>query len=144
MVTEIMQNPSSVGDTEGEWFEIYNNTENETDLGGFIIKDNDTDSHTITGSTIVGPYSYAVLGRNSDYATNGGVTIDYEYSGVNLANGGDEILLIDPSGETVDSVAYDGGPSWPDPNGSSMALLDIALDNNVAVSYTHLTLPTKA
>ena len=135
VVTEIMQNPSSVGDTEGEWFEIYNNTENETDLGGFIIKDNDTDSHTITGSTIVGPYSYAVLGRNSDYATNGGVTIDYEYSGVNLANGGDEILLIDPSGETVDSVAYDGGPSWPDPNGSSMALLDIALDNNVGGNW---------
>ena len=122
IINEIMQNPSAVSDSEGEWFEIYNNSEEEIDLNGFIIKDNDTDSHTVSSTTIVQPYSYAVLGRNADYSANGGVYIDYEYSSVNLANGADEIILIDSFGETVDSVAYDGGTNWPDPNGATMAL----------------------
>ena len=135
IINEIMQNPSAVSDSEGEWFEIYNNSEEEIDLNGFIIKDNDTDSHTVSSTTIVQPYSYAVLGRNADYSANGGVYIDYEYSSVNLANGADEIILIDSFGETVDSVAYDGGTNWPDPNGATMALLEIGLDNNLGENW---------
>ena len=81
------------------------------------------------------------MGRNADTTTNGGVLLNYEYSGISLANGADEIVLIDPYGNTVDSVAYDGGPSWPDPNGSSMALIDIALDNNVGGNWVESDTP---
>ena len=130
IINEIMQNPSSVSDENGEWFEIYNNSNEEIDLDGFIIKDYDTDSHLITQETLIGPRSFAVLGRNSDTNTNGGVLLDYEYSELNLANGGDEIVLIDPYGNTIDIVEYDGGPLFPDPNGSTMALLDLNLDNS--------------
>ena len=130
IINEIMQNPSSVSDENGEWFEIYNNSNEEIDLDGFIIKDYDTDSHLITQETLIGPRSFAVLGRNSDINTNGGVLLDYEYSELNLANGGDEIVLIDPYGNTIDIVEYDGGPLFPDPNGSTMALLNLNLDNN--------------
>ncbi|MBL7014597.1 MAG: hypothetical protein ISR83_09285 [Candidatus Marinimicrobia bacterium] len=62
-------------------------------------------------------HSHAVLGRNSDSNTNGGLTVDYQYDGFTLANGADEIILIDPYGNTIDSVAYDGGTAFPDPNG---------------------------
>jgi hypothetical protein len=82
------------------------------------------------------------LGRNADTTTNGGVVLNYEYSGINLANGADEILLIDPYGNTVDSVAYDGGSTFPDPNGATMALLELNLDNTVGgnwVEYDSLT-----
>ncbi len=130
IINEIMQNPSSVSDENGEWFEIYNNSNEEIDLNGFIIKDNDTDSHLITEQTLIGPHSFAILGRNSDINTNGGVLLDYEYSELNLANGGDEIILIDPYGNTIDIVEYDGGPLFPDPNGSTMALLNLNLDNS--------------
>jgi len=141
IINEIMQNPSAVGDSEGEWFEIYNNSDEEIDLIGFTIKDNDTDSHLITEETPIAPYSFAVLGRNAD-TTNGGVLLNYEYSGINLANGADEILLIDSYGITVDSVAYDGGSTFPDPNGATMALLELNLDNTVGgnwVEYDSLT-----
>ena len=142
IINEIIQNPLAVGDSEGEWFEIYNNSNGEIDIEGFIIKDNDSDSHLITEETLIAPYSYAVLGRNADTSTNGGVVISYEYSNINLANGADEILLIDPYGNTVDSVAYDGGNTFPDPNGSTMALLNLNLDNTIGgnwVEYDSLT-----
>jgi len=129
-INEIMQNPSAVGDSEGEWFEIYNGGIEGINLNGFIIKDNDTDLHTISTNTFVQPNGYAVLGRNADVNTNGGVTVAYEYLGFTLANGADEIVLIDPDGNTVDSVAYDGGPDWPDPNGASMALFGFETDDN--------------
>jgi hypothetical protein len=142
IINEIMQNPSAVSDANGEWFEIYNNSDEEIDLNGFTIKDNDTDSHLITEETLIAPYSFAVLGRNADTTTNGGVVLNYEYSGINLANGADEILLIDPYGNTVDSVAYDGGSTFPAPNGATMALLELNLDNTIGgnwVEYDSLT-----
>ena len=142
IINEIMQNPLAVGDSEGEWFEIYNNSDVEIDLNGFTIKDNDTDSHLITEETLIAPYSFALLGRNADSTVNGGLSVDYEYSGFTLANGADEILLIDSYGITVDSVAYDGGTTFPDPNGATMALLELNLDNNIGgnwVEYDSLT-----
>ena len=142
VINEIMQNPSAVSDENGEWFEIYNNSNQEIDLNGFTIKDNDIDSHLIVDSVIVSPFSYATLGRVSDTSINGGIKLDYKYEGIALANGADEILLIDPYGNTLDSVAYDGGPNWPDPNGASMALLGTDLDNSISsnwVEYDSLT-----
>ena len=135
IINEIMQNPLAVGDSEGEWFEIYNNSYEEVNLNGFTIKDNDDDSHFITEETLIGPQSYAVLGRNADTTTNGGIILDYKYSNMNLANGADEILLIDPYGNTVDSITYDGGSTFPDPNGATMALLNLNLDNNIGSSW---------
>jgi len=142
IINEIMQNPSAVSDANGEWFEIYNNSDEEIDLNGFTIKDNDTDSHQITLSVLLPPFSFSVLGRNSDSNTNGGLIVDYQYEGITLANGDDEILLIDPNGNTIDSVAYDGGSTFPDPNGATMALLELNLDNNIGgnwVEYDSLT-----
>ena len=101
----------------------------------FTIKDNDTDSHLITEETLIAPYSFAVLGRNADTTINGGISLNYEYSSINLANSADEILLIDLYGNTVDSVAYDGGSTFPDPNGSTMALLEWNLDNNIGGNW---------
>ena len=94
VINEIMQNPLTVGDYEGEWFEIYNNSNDEINLSGFTIKDNDSDSHLITDLVSVGAYSFAVLGRNNDMALNGGVHLDYQYEGINLANGEDEIVFF--------------------------------------------------
>ncbi len=121
VITEIMQNPDAVYDSDGEWFEIYNNSDHDIDLNGWIIRDLDTDSHTITSSVIIEPGQYLVLGRNADKATNGGVDVAYQYSNFNLANGADEIQILLPDGQTeIDRVQYDGGINWPAPTGASM------------------------
>ena len=64
---------------------------------------------------------YLVLGKQGDSALNGGVTLDYVYSGMTLGNGSDEVILSNAAG-IIDGVIYDGGPVFPDPNGASMNL----------------------
>ncbi len=139
IITEIMQNPSAVYDSDGEWFEVYNTTSADIDINGWYIKDNDTDSHHISngGPLLVPAHGYFVLGRNANSATNGGVAVDYEYSGVDLANGADEIVLFASDGTTeIDRVEYDGGPNWPDPSSASMYFTGQAADdNNTAANW---------
>lgn len=128
IITEIMQNPSAAADADGEYFEVYNTTGSAIDMIGWTISDADSESHTI-GSTLVVPANgYAVLGINSDSVTNGGVSVDYQYSGFNLANGADEII-ISCSSNVIDQVSYDGGPTFPDPNGASMELSTTAMNS---------------
>ncbi|MDX1416087.1 MAG: lamin tail domain-containing protein, partial [Candidatus Promineifilaceae bacterium] len=143
IVNEIMNNPSAVGDNEGEWFEVYNTTTGDIDLNGWTIADNDGDSHLIAnnGPLNVPAGGFLVLGRNADSATNGGVSVDYEYSGINLANGDDEVVLFDSTLNEVNRVEYDGGPAFPDPNGASMSLEDPALDNSVGANWCEAVTP---
>ncbi len=130
MIVEIMQNPSAVSDSDGEWFEVFNTTASAIDMNGWIIKDNGTDKDTIEGSLIVPANGFAVLGINNDSGVNGGYTCDYQYSGIALGNGADEIIILKPDGTQVDSVAYDGGSIWPDPAGKSMVFTGTIYDDN--------------
>ncbi len=130
MIVEIMQNPSAVGDTEGEWFEVFNTTSSAIDMNGWIIKDKDTDIDTIEGSLIVPSNGFIVFGRNSDSGVNGGYTCDYQYTGITLSNGSDEVIILRPDGTQVDSVAYDNGATFPDPNGASMVFTGTIYDDN--------------
>jgi len=142
VITEIMQDPAAVSDADGEWFEIYNASDATIDLGGLVIKDDGSDSHTIAGSVLVSAGGYALLARNGDSGTNGGLpTVDHVYSGFDLANGDDEVVIMDGATE-IDRVAYDGGPSFPDPSGASMYLTDVALDNNVGANWAEETVHT--
>ncbi|MEO1259357.1 MAG: lamin tail domain-containing protein, partial [Bacteroidota bacterium] len=121
IITEIMQNPSAVSDSNGEWVEVYNTTGTQIDLNGWTIKDDGSDNHVISSSVVVPANGYAVLGINDNAAQNGGVTVNYEYTGINLGNSDDEVVLL-CGGNEIDRVNYDGGPSFPDPTGASMNL----------------------
>lgn len=120
VITEILQNPSGT-DTGKEWFEVFNVSQETFDLKGLTVSDMAQDQFTVETSLVVAPGESVVFGPNGNAATNGGVAIDYIYSGFTLANGDDEIRLT--WGETtVDEVAYDGGPNFPNPDGTSMQL----------------------
>ncbi|MFX0557711.1 lamin tail domain-containing protein [Maribacter sp. CXY002] len=137
VINEIMQNPSAVADSAGEWFELYNAETTDIDINGWTIKDNDADSHVINngGALIIPAGGYLILGNNADTGTNGGVALDYQYTGLFLANGDDEIVLLDGSGKVIDHIEYDGGPNFPDPTGASMALKNPTNDNNVGSNW---------
>jgi hypothetical protein len=121
IITEIMQDPSAVADDDGEYFEVYNTTGSPIDINGWEMTDNGSNSHTIGSSLVVPANGYAVLGNNADSPTNGGVTVNYEYSSYTLGNGSDAIILT-CSGTVIDEVAWDGGANFPDPTGASMEL----------------------
>ena len=134
-INEIMNNPSAVSDSDGEWFEVYNNGDVSHDLNGWKIKDGGSDSHVVSSSLVINPGEFKVLSNNSNQSTNGGLVVDYQYDGITLANGDDELVLIDPNGTVFDSVAYDGGPEFPDLNGASMGVIDSETDNNVGSNW---------
>lgn len=144
IITEIMQNPNAVGDNSGEYFEIYNTTGSEIEMQGWTIKSLTTDSkdHVIASSLIVPANGYVVLGINSEIATNGGVTVNYQYgSNFYLGNSSDSIAL-DCSTSIIDSVSWDNGATFPDPTGKSMELASdkfTATDNDSGVNWAEAT-----
>lgn len=138
VVTEIMQNPSAVSDASGEWFEVFNTGTSAENLNGWTIRDNGSDSHVIAVDLIIPAGSYAILGRNSNATTNGGIGVDYQYSGIILGNSADEVVLQRPDSSIEDSVIY-GISGWPSPAGASMELMSATLDNNVASNWTTAT-----
>lgn len=133
VINEIMQNPGSVSDSNGEWFELYNPGVDTVNLAGWTITDLDGDIIEIDSTccvTTIPPSSFYVLGSNADMDANGGIQINYEYDRDNfsLSNSADEIILRDIYGYTKDRVEYDS--SFPDPNGKSMELLFYQYNNN--------------
>jgi len=143
VINEIMQNPNAVFDSSGEWFELFNAGLTGVDINGWTIEDDDFDSHVINngGPLVISSGGFLVLGNNADFSTNGGVTVDYQFSGMFIANGGDELVLLDGSLIEIDRVEYDGGPVFPDPTGASMALMNLLADNNVGSNWATSTSP---
>jgi hypothetical protein len=137
VITEVMQNPCafdlnanngsggcSVDDSVGEWFEVYNSTNTDLDLEGLVVTDepgSNQDSFTVVGSLMIPAGGYVVFGVSSDPGLNGGMTVDYEFSGMSLGNGSDELILTNASG-TLDEIVWDNGSTFPDPTGASMSL----------------------
>lgn len=142
IITEIMQNPDSVSDNDGEWFEVFNTTNAPIDMLGWIIRDDGTNADTVKTSLVVPAQGFAVLGINGDPGINGGYTCDYVYTNYFLGNSDDEVVILLPDGITeVDRVNYDGGPNWPDPTGASMVFTGTpANDNNDYNYWTTATL----
>ncbi|MBK6686563.1 MAG: right-handed parallel beta-helix repeat-containing protein [Deltaproteobacteria bacterium] len=120
VISEIMADPSG-SETVREWFEIYNTTNRSLNVSGFTFADNGSDDFTISGNLMIGAGDYVVLGRSSDTAVNGGVTVDYVYTGFNLANSTDEIVILAGALE-VDRLEYDDGVTFPDAPGKSLSL----------------------
>jgi len=129
VIHEIMIDPKSVKEGDGEWMEVANVGTTAVNLQGWVIKDEGSDAHTIQDSLVIPEGGYVVLGANADTAANDNVPVDYEYSGVRLGNPGDEVLLVSPTGELVDVVRWGGAYDFPIASGASIALIDPLLDN---------------
>lgn len=141
VINEIMINPAAVIDTAGEWFELYNPGTENVNINGWIIKDNNADSHVIAsdgGQLLIPSSGYLVLGNNSDVGSNGGKIVDYQYSGFILANTGDEVVLVDGADNEIDRVEYDGA-TFPNPQGASIALNASTDDNTIGSNWSAAT-----
>ena len=134
VITEIMYNPKIVNDSKGEWFEIYNPTNQEFDLQGCIFKDNGKDDFTISEQLLIQPQKYLLLGRNNNTSENGGMQLDFTYSGFTLANTEDEIIIVCNEQE-IDRVEYSKEKSFPDKEGYSISLADFKLNNNLGENW---------
>ncbi|MCK5460096.1 lamin tail domain-containing protein [Candidatus Parcubacteria bacterium] len=134
IINEIMPDPSVVSDSNGEWFEVYNNTDHQVNLINCIIKDDGSDLHTINLDLIIDSNDYAVLTKNSTSTENGGIISNYTYTGITLANEEDELILICNDTE-IDRVEYNKDSGWVIKVGESMILSDFNFDNNITANW---------
>jgi endonuclease/exonuclease/phosphatase family metal-dependent hydrolase len=132
VITEVMVNPAAVSDSYGEWFELYNADTVIISMLDWQLLGSGSDEHNVDSISIAAG-EYIVFGRNNDSSVNGGYNADYEYSGFQLANSEDEIILIDDEGRVADQVAYDS--SFPYLSGASMYLKNVVYDNAVDTSW---------
>ncbi len=125
IISEIMQNPSAVADSAGEWFEVYNTTGSDIDMAGYTIAAGGSpNSEVIASSVIVPAGGYALFARGSDPLANGGLPAPaYDYDdGLNFSNSSQTVRILDDMSALVFELTYDNGATFPDPNGSSMNL----------------------
>jgi hypothetical protein len=124
VITEIMQNPDAVPDSDGEWFEIMNVTSRPLEIAGCEISDlQATHAIPVAPSFPIAPGAALVLARSAAP----GFTPDYVYDVLALSNGTDGVTLS-CAGTVIDVVSYDDGATFPDPIGASMQLDPSTLD----------------
>ena len=142
VISEIMVNPAAVSDSYGEWFEIVNTTDSVIILDGWEIRDPNGDLHIIglENQIVSGnPGEWCVLSRNSDPSLNGGLDVNYVYTGISLSNSEDQIIIADSTGAIVDEVHYDN--SWAFSSGVSMEIQNILTDNSSVSNWFASTMP---
>lgn len=139
VINEIMYNPKVVGDSYGEYIELYNAGTSAVNINGWVLSDEGSDFHVITcesGELIINPRKYLLLARNDNQEQNGGFIPDYKYSNFSLTNTTDSIILSDAEGNVIDHVTYKSSSPWPtDTDGKSIELIDPSLDNSEGESW---------
>jgi hypothetical protein len=136
LITEIMYDPAILGDSEGEWFEIYNNTDQAVDLDQVVIRKNGTESHIINAQVQLGAHEYYVLSR-----TEGAVIATNKYiygSSISLNNTGANLALCNygtdgTNGSVICSVDY-SAEGFPGASGASICLSPALLNVTDAMS----------
>lgn len=120
IITELMPDPADVpADGDGEYVELYNDTDAALNLNGLTLTDAAGNAFTIDADVTVPGGGFAVLCANADAATNGGVACDYEYEpGFSLNNASETVTVTSAAGATLFEVRYDDG----NPFGAGVAL----------------------
>ena len=141
VVSEYLPDPDFVSDSSGEWIEVYNASGTTISLLDWELHDDGIDSHFITTDVSIAPGARVVLGRNEDPASNGGVTVHYEYGSFTLEAVDEIVLSFD--GVEVDRIEYD----WSSlPAGHSASLnpglgAPDAGENDFAINWCGSTTP---
>ncbi len=117
VINEIMFDPLP---GNAEYIELMNLSPHRVELTGWRITDRPGVSGARNSSRLSGtsvePGDFFVLASDSSFASRFPGRRSYEISGSSLSlnNSGDAVVLLDQTGETIDSVAYD--PAWHNPD----------------------------
>jgi hypothetical protein len=138
LITEIMYDPAALSDTEGEWFEIYNNSDHPIQLQNLVLGRDDANRHTIADPIELEPAGYYVFSRT---VTATAAANSYSYgTSITLSNTGATLYIFNENsgtgpGAVIFSVNY-GNPGFPDGSGASIQLDPGSLDPAQAVLGT--------
>lgn len=92
VINEFLPNP--VGkDTDGEFIELFNNSQNEVNLAGWKLKD-------ASGKTFI---------LNQKISSGGYLVLNYKNTKITLNNDAETIFLYDAKGNLIDKAGFSGG-----------------------------------
>ena len=132
LITEVMANPAALSDSLGEWFELYNPTDQQINLLGITLGDDGASRHSFDSDLLIMPGEYLTLARSS----SPGFTADYVYNSFTLANTSDEIVFREGLTELL---RLDYGPGFA-VSGRSRELLQLPMQaSNYSLTLASLT-----
>lgn len=143
VITEMMANPGgAVQDSSGEYVEVYNAGHFPVNMNGMIVNDQSGTgigaADTLTTDFIIPAGAYRVMGRSTNTAKNGGITVDYNYThkiggtatGLQFSNSAADYFRIRAAnGVTIDSAGYTNSGLVAF-SGRARELTNVALDNS--------------
>jgi len=110
--TEVMPDPSLVPDSDGEYFELHNWTNDDVDLSSYLFFNSSSGGGTFDffpESSSIRSGDYNVYVRNANPAENGEINVDGTFTNSFLANSGDSLELWRGSIK-IDGIRYGSGP----------------------------------
>jgi hypothetical protein len=134
VISEIMYNDFSSGDTL-EYLEIYNNGTTAAELGGLFFEKGIT-LEFAPQTLAAGAYQLLAVNANALQTVFGVSAIQWTAGG--LSNGGEDLLMLNSDGDTIDYVNYDDVAPWPtqaDGGGYSLVLCNMSSNNSIASSW---------
>ncbi|MBL7022971.1 MAG: lamin tail domain-containing protein [Candidatus Marinimicrobia bacterium] len=120
LINEIMYDPIS---GNSEWVEIVNVSNEEINLFGWMISDNDNYETGILESVKISPYNFIVISKDSLFESS-----IFQEDFPTLNNSGDNVYLFDHTGKMIDHIYYE--PSWGGGDGFSLERITHFLDSN--------------
>ncbi|MCB0483937.1 MAG: lamin tail domain-containing protein, partial [Flavobacteriales bacterium] len=134
VISEIMYNDFSSGDTL-EYLEIYNNGTTAVELGGLFFEKGIT-LEFAPQTLAAGAYQLLAVNANALQTVFGVSAIQWTAGG--LSNDGEDLLMLNSDGDTIDYVNYDDVAPWPsqaDGGGYSLVLCNMSSNNSIASSW---------
>jgi len=123
-----------VASSSDEWIELQNLGGSPIDLDGWRLTDGGDINVALSG--MIPAHSYFLLERTDD-TTIMDIFADLIYTG-SLANGGEGLELLDPSGTVVDTANADGG-GWPAGDSGSRRSMERRGGNDIAGNWGTFT-----
>lgn len=139
-ITEIMYDPPETGSDTYEYIEIYNPTASAINMDGFYFSEGV--SYTFGNHTIPA-MDYVLVCEDSTALFNALGVSGFEWTNA-LSNGGEDIVLKDNFGRTLDSVDYEDNGVWPSASGTgpSIVLCDLSVNQNNGANWSASTTAT--
>jgi hypothetical protein len=115
IISEIQFDPSVTSDTEGEWIEVFNESENDINIQNFYFNDGSSDKKVLQAESLYILYAkeYAIIARNIDGfkkdispKTFSGKIFTVSGNTFGLSNSGEKISIKDSSLKVVDEVDF--------------------------------------
>jgi hypothetical protein len=104
VITEVMANPKTLTDNQGEWFEIHNPSQTATyNLRGCEIADDAASKCIITADFTVAPLAWATVARSS----SPGFAPTYVCAGLSLTNSDPDQVVLRCGQAVIDRITYD-------------------------------------